>query len=215
MKKKLLTLGISGVGFLLLCCPLYFFLGLPINNQVSVPLEKLLAESLSFPTEWGTGEIPVQGVNWQISETDTTILSDRGLQPVSAISRRWTHNGMEVNNPAITQHIFLYDYPEIAAFQYKRFPPESRYSLPGFDFRGDDSDIHPSTWTYQSNIADQEYVVCGLGGTEACQAWFYWAQYGQYILQVRFFAPNQGIDAKTFAHIVEQVDTHITGQLTQ
>jgi hypothetical protein len=54
-----------------------------------------------------------------------------------------------------------------------------------------------------------------MGGENSCQVFYYWARYGQYIVLVELFAPNQGADNKTFSSIVNEVDQWIYSKLNQ
>ena len=52
-------------------------------------------------------------------------------------------------------------------------------------------------WNDKSAHADQEHIVCAMGGEGSCQVFYYWARYGQYIVLVELFAPIRELIIKS------------------
>lgn len=107
-----------------------------------------------------------------------------------------------------------YDSVMQAALQYLLSRPENGDAWPNFDIPPLAANRYPAHWPYHSKLADQQQVVCGMGTPSSCQIWFYWARYGQYLLQVSSYTPGEGMDVVMFAQIVRIVDTHVRSVLS-
>jgi len=179
-----------------------------------IPLESLLAESPQFPATWETDRGPIS-VDWQVGRYFFSQEPRYALNATQNLGRTWTDRGDPTGNPEVSEHIFYYDNVLTAMCYFFLLRPEIawRRQWPNFYF----SDLHkyryPSDWHYRSRYADGEHVVCGMGTLERCQLWFYWARYGQYLLEIRFLAPNQGIGPHLFEQIVAQVEPYVGERL--
>jgi len=132
-----------------------------------------------------------------------------------SVSRQWTDEGKNVIAPIITQKVFLYNSTFTAAFHYWISRPEFAYSndWPNFSNPNHKSQKYPHGDYYSSEFANQDSVVCAMGGPSSCQMWFYWARYGKYLLSVYYFGPNQGMDIELFSRVVTEIDSYVASQL--
>lgn len=213
MKIKLL--GVIGFGVLVFLVLLY---GMTILQswRPEVPLDKLLVEAPNFPTDWSTGEIEVASVEWETSQDALSFEPNNAFYSQSNLMREWTDGGERAVTPRISQHIYRYNNPLKATQQFWLSRPDVayRHRWPNFtSSKHDDFEQYPSNWDSKSSLADKENLVCAMGSPKNCQVWYYWARYGQYLLSVEFFAPNQGIDAALFFQIVTQIDAYVGQRL--
>ena len=207
--KHLIAVGIG----LLLLIPLVCMTVLWQSGRAKVPLESLLADNPTFPSRWNAEGQTIL-VDWRVS-TEVFSFKRGTFYAASSVGRIWTNGGDKISNPQISQSLFQYDNQIAAEMHYWLSQPEIAYGddWPNFTFLDRYSNRYPSDWSYHSRFADREHVVCAMGAPESCQMWYYWARYGQYILQVEFFAPNQGMDTVPFAQVVEQLDTFVGQRL--
>jgi hypothetical protein len=124
---------------------------------------------------------------------------------------QWTRNGEHGNPPVISVNGFVYSTPGRAWIHYFLSQPEIAYYNDWPNFTPgvmEDAERYPEQWAYQSTSASLETVVCALGDANSgdCQIWYYWARYGQYLLQIRYFGPGLGISAEEFVVIVQDVE---------
>lgn len=186
------------------------------SRRAEVPIEHLLAHDPMFPRQWEAVTVPVRLADWQISQTNILLAPKAKFHALSEARRVWTDNGSQLGTPAIRQYVYQYKNPVIAKLHYWLSRPEWAYygDWPNFDrFLFNDPGIYPSAWPAHATSADEKRVVCAVGGVESCQHWVYWGRYGQYILMVQLFAPNQGADSVVFQQVVEEIDTHVSKYL--
>jgi hypothetical protein len=186
---------------------LYLLFVLLSSARPQLALDDLLVSSPSFPTRWDSGELPVRVTNWQQTDksNDGTLVS-----VASSMSHRaWASYGM----PTIYQTVLLFNNPVEAYWNFwLRRPENARFDdWPNFTYGCDR--CYPRHWDDKSTHADQQHIVCGMGVEGDCQVFYYWARYGQYIVQVELFAPNQGADNDTFTSIVNEIDQWIWRKL--
>ncbi len=210
MNRRLRRLGAIGTGLVLLCLGIYCLVLLS-SKQVDVPLVELLVSNPVFPNNWETDSGHLS-VNWQRSSEEVSYgpsqnFSFNKFYSLSNLNRCWTNGGAETALPRICQGVFLYNSPLEAELRYWLSRPELAYDNKWPDF------VYPSEWTYQSDLAHQEHVVCAMGRPDDCQVWFYWARYGQYILEIEFVAFKGGTRSGLFAQIVQQIDMHMAQRL--
>jgi hypothetical protein len=177
--------------------------------------DALLAEAPTLPDAWNTGEIEVTSVDWGAASTEV-FSPAREYRASTSAWRHWSDGGQGGSIPAVTQLIFVYENPLLASIAYWLSRPEWAYSdtWPNFSTY-DESSVHPAIEPYASKSADQDSSVCGMGGPSSCQVWIYWSRHGQYIHQVFFFAPNQGIDTTLFGEFVRQFDRQVEMRLSR
>jgi hypothetical protein len=180
----------------------------------SVDAGALLAEAPMLPTSWNTGEIEATFIDWGVSLTEVFSPAEEYWASSSAV-RVWSDGGQANSIPMTMQEVFVYDDPISASLAYRLSRPERAYSDAWPNFAYHQSAVHPAIEPYASNSADQDYSVCGMGGPSSCQVWIYWSRHGQYIHQIFFFAPNQGIDTTLFGEFVKQFDKQIEIQLSR
>lgn len=192
-------------------------LRLGLGRRPDVPLDRLLFNGADFPSQWQYGQSTIK-VDWEIKRESSSYSYDR-FRSNNNLGRVWASAKDPVYDPAstprIVEYMFYFDSPAKAAVQYFLSRPEFVYrdDWPNFDRAGYRKNRYPSSLTYESPHADQEHLVCAMGSPEACQLWIYWARYGQYILDVALFAPNEGMSEQVFSEIVTQMDEHIGRQL--
>lgn len=183
------------------------------NPLSEAELESALPTQVDFPSGWET-EMGTISVDWKVSRTTYYAEGKAPFYATSAIIREWTDKGEVGEYPMISVSIFQYRNVPMAFLRYRLSKPEYAYhDWPNFTFP--DRERYPSTWQYHSSFADEEYAVCGMGKLKGCQVWFYWARHGRYLVEVFFFAPNQGIGPELFEKIVAQVDPYIGQRLQQ
>ena len=209
MKKKyLITIGLGFLLLPLLICVISF---LP-KRRPDVSLGTLLMSESIPIQQWNTGTGTVS-VNWQINKNSFSLKDDNAFYSISNLGRIWT-DGNNIN-PRLAEHIFQYKNPVTAMLHYWLSRPEIAYrnDWPNFTDLENQQALYPINWRFDNSHADQENIVCAMGVPTSCQTLYYWARYGQYILLVEFFAPNEGIDVLTFQKIVERMDFYIGQQL--
>lgn len=206
MRIKRVALLLFVIGSLTI---LFFLFSLIASLRPDVSLDELLVSNPSFPTQWDSGQIPVDIGMWQQSDK-TENVSIASIAP-SAASRSWSDGG------AITvfETILRFKNPIDAYWNFKMRPPEIvRFGdWPNFNYGCNSCYI--KEWNDKSPYADQEHIVCAMGGESSCQVFYYWARHGQYIVLVELFAPNQGADNKVFASIVNEIDQWIYSKLNR
>lgn len=207
--QRLIAFGL-GLGLL---CTLVWLTALWQRRRADVPLRALMAERVTFPTDWDSGEIDVLSADWREAVEFLSSEPEDSFHATSNLGRIWTAQGNQ--SPRVWQHLYQYDNSIAAAWQYSLSRPETAYSddWPNFANPKNKGNRYPTDWYFHSPFADQEHLVCAMGSPASCQTWYYWARYGQYILSIELWAPSQGMDTATFAQIVAEVDTYIGGQL--
>ncbi|MFZ6031296.1 MAG: hypothetical protein ACOYYS_26600 [Chloroflexota bacterium] len=180
-----------------------------------VPPAALLLADPGFPATWQVGEETAQ-VNWQPAETANERHPEAPYAAQQSASRVWTDNGQEraAANVWITQRVFQYKTSLEAIAWYYRNYPERVYGQqwPNFTFPENAKYRYPQAWDSRTTAA-QEHVACAMGGFSRCQLWYYRARYGQYVLEIEFFALNRGLDEALFEEIARAVDAHIASVL--
>lgn len=190
---------------------------LSLHDRQDVPLEQLLVDDPAFPRRWNYGTETIE-VAWE-ERVSHFSLSGQWFRSESNLGRVWTEAGEESDipfpSPNITQFHFRYENALLATVQYLLSRPEITYrdDWPNFSLPYNRERRQPSEWDYRSGFTDQDHIVCAMGTPDGCQIWFYWARYGQYILEVRFFAANQGMNAQMFSTIAAEIDEHVGKQL--
>jgi hypothetical protein len=108
----------------------------------------------------------------------------------------------------IIEDIYKYDNPITAEAYFWLYRPEIAYmhKRPNFSGLCDKSICYPKNWDFSILSADNVIAVCAMGDPQSCQMWYYWSRYGQYILSIYFFAPNQGLDEISFSDIVQKIE---------
>jgi hypothetical protein len=182
------------------------FIWIQLNQRAQVQLLTLLSDEILHQA---TSD------KWYSSYTQTIASPQAEFYASFEGSRVWTQTGDRQSTPRITQRVFQYNSPIRAVLQYHLSRPEAAYrgEWPNFTFEDLASRRYPQLWEYQNDNADQTHVVCAMGDSDACQLWYYWARYGQYLISIQFFAPNAGIDAESFAKMVHEIDARIHEQL--
>jgi len=210
MRKRIL---ISAVMLALL------LLGIGLNllrgkRRVLAPVV-ILAREPHFPANWDSGELDVALIQWEEVKTELLIKPHAAFRAERSASRTWTDRGRESSTPQIVQTVYLYANPVWAELHYWISRPEIawRASWPNFSYHEHRPQRYPETGWYQGALSDRGYAVCALGAPSSCQAWFYWARCGQYLLSVFCFGPNMGIDTDLFGRIIASVETEMASQL--
>lgn len=194
------------------------FLTIQTSQRPEMPLVDLLASGSKFPETWQTIELGTVSINWEIAHANFSIPPNTALRSDSNLGNTWA-NAEQDNVPAtsivIIQHLYHYPNPMKAMVHYYIARPEIAGfdDWPNFAIRDNKKNRYPQAWTYHSPYANQEHVVCGIGMPRDCSVWFYWARYGQYLMEVRFFAPNRGISEELFAEIVAEFDASVGRKL--
>jgi hypothetical protein len=188
-----------------------FFLTIQRTQRPEKILMDLLPSHPTLPERWESSWQSVS-VEWKSPKAYFSAPANNAFWSDSNIGKSWTNADTSI---VVSHRIYHYPSPLRAMIQYYLSRPEVAYgnNWPNFAIRENRINRYPDAWVYQSHFADQELVVCAMGPPEECQIWFYWARYGQYLMQVRFFAPNRGISAELFAQIVAQFDPYVGEKL--
>lgn len=204
--------GCSIVFLIILIILVIFLTSLLLDKKTTLEPEYLLINDPSWPTEWSTGEIPISSLNWE--QTDHEMRSKKpAFDAESSAKRVWSNTSSSIS---IVQEVFQYNSPLKSSFQYWISRPETVYTnkWPNFSNPTHKNQRYPRSDFSLSSSADQSYPVCAMGTPDDCQLWYYWARYGQYLINVSFFAPNSGIDKYLFGDVVEDVDLFIARQFS-
>ena len=198
---------------LLIAALLVYLAALHGGARRNVPLEELLVEEAELSSAWETGAQQKSDSEWQLlSQSDDDVVPGGAAfsYATEAQSRSWDI----ADGPIINEAVFRYRTPVLAAMQFWIARPELFYldELPNFSAGSSDTDRYPSNWKYQP-AADQELVVCGMGNPSRCSLWYYHVRYGQYVVSVSFFAPNEGISAEDFQRITDRVNARLRQKL--
>ena len=131
--------------------------------------------------------------------------------------RYWSDRDLPFASPVVSQNIYTYTSPIWAALHFWISRPEFafRNDWPNFSDPSVGSDEALTEFGTVSSSADSQRFVCGMGGRNSCQKWFYWARYGQYLLLMSYFGPNTGLDIADFSKIAGEADRYVTSQLAR
>lgn len=212
-KRKLsYIVGLSLVGVLL--CLGLFLVWVSLPSRPDVPLAELVVVNPDFPTTWNSDRVSADVV-WQENQTLVDEKPASVFRASASMTRVWAAQPGPDAIPQIFQRVLRYDSSIEATWYFYGSRPEQAYAndWPNFAPEANEHDRYPTDWNYQSRHAHQEHVACAMGAPDNCQLWYYWARYGQYLLQVQFFAPNLGADTLTFAQVVAEVDSYVGQQL--
>lgn len=171
----------------------------------------MLIETLeALPKNWDSGELPVQDMQWTILPQSMKT-TERKFWTSNNISRFWANKDAEIATPRIQESIYQYASPVIAMLAFEIFKPEIyyRYHRPNFYGFCEKEVCYPSDGLPFETHADQEHLVCAMGVPSDCQEYFYWARYGQYLVMVRYFGPNMGMDLDVFSQVIHAADQQI------
>jgi len=212
MKRKTRSLLAFGMA-VLTAAPAIYGAELWRSGRPLVSLEDLLPVSPAFPVAWPTGDLEVSNLNWRVSEEDSALVPGFASRAQTALTRTWAGDAKD-GAPEIAVGIYRYGNPILAAAQSWLSRPERFYSdhCLNFTSAGRSEDRYPRSWT-PSKFADAELAACGIGNPGSCAFWIYRARYGQYILNVEFWAPNRGMSSSAFLEVVREVDTHLIERL--
>jgi hypothetical protein len=213
MKRKTRSLVAVALA-LLVAPPVIYGTALWRSRRPAMSLEELLAANPAFPQSWATGDVAVQAVDWRVTGEDNTLVPNFASQAEAGLTRTWRANSQE-GEPEIAVGIFRYNNPIMAAAQSWLSRPEAYYSdrCINFGAAGRDEDRYPRSWT-PSNFADAELAACGIGRPDSCAFWIYRARYGQYLLNIEFWAPNRGMSSEVFLRVVKEIDEHLQERLS-
>jgi hypothetical protein len=212
MKPKTRSLLAFGMA-VLVAPPVIYGAVLWRSRRPVVSLEDLLPASPAFPVEWPTGDLEVSHLNWRVTEEDSALVPNFASSAQTALTRTWSGDA-KVGAPEIAVGIYRYGNPILAAAQSWLSRPERFYAdrCLNFTSAGRSEDRYPRSWT-SSDFADAEIAACGIGNPDSCAFWIYRARYGQYVLNVEFWAPNRGMSSSVFFEVVREVDAHLREQL--
>ncbi|NEE03984.1 hypothetical protein [Phytoactinopolyspora halotolerans] len=139
--------------------------------------------------------------NWQLDEEQTSG-AHGSYNSDEHIRRIWSKVD---GGGRLDQTVFLYSNPVWAEGQYWLSQPRWAHS-------DDYPSFNSATDPYDSADADRSQMVCAAGSTESCQIWFYWARYGQYLVQIQYVGEN--IDEEKFRQLVRPVDQFVVDVLS-
>lgn len=207
MKKPFVVVIISVLFLGILACAL----SVVYAGKEGVAPEALLLHQANFPSTWQTNATTIQ-VNWQIAETFIDQTPETEWDARQSASRFWTEDGHKPVSAylQISQRVFRYANSFQAIWWFHANYPERIYNQqwPNFTFPEERKNRYPVSWQGNAS-ANQEHIVCAMGGSESCQLWFYRARYGSYIEEIKFFGPNMGISEKLFALIVQEMNASL------
>lgn len=191
----------------ILSCIFVFFLTKGAKPLPEKTPNELLIKNPIFPSKWESGEIIADNIVWE--EVSTTNLT-RSLpllgNQIEAI-RIWNNQGDNFP-PRITEDIIQFDNSLQAEIYFWIHRPEVTYynKRPNFAGYCDPEKCYSSAPVSRSIYASRSIGVCAMGNKQNCQMWYYWARYGQYLVSVIFFAPNQGLDEYNFSSITQEAE---------
>lgn len=178
--------------------------------------DELLVDKPIFPTKWETGEIFADHIIWEEISTKNSTGSTPLFGTLIEATRVWSDQG-GIFPPTITEKIFKFDSSLQAKIYFWRYRPEIAYFNKRPNFMGFcNPDIcYPREGVFESSYSDRSIIVCAMGNKQNCQMWYYWAKYGQYLISVVFFAPNQGLDDQNFYLIINEVENRFLQQISK
>jgi hypothetical protein len=183
-----------------------------LARRPRVEIDSLLAQSPEFPTTWRTDTSVVESVDWQVAEPCFSQEPRFAFGASSNQGRTWTDGGGTAAWPGVAQRVFRYGTTVEAAWRFLISRPEIAWQnkWPNFSMPDRKPYRYSTHWDYRSRFADQEHVVCGMGVPEDCYLWFYWARYGQYLLEIRLSVPSYaGASAELFEQVVIEVEPFV------
>ncbi|WP_116042744.1 hypothetical protein [Amycolatopsis palatopharyngis] len=107
------------------------------------------------------------------------------------------------SDPQIAQAVYRFSSSLVADIRYWLAQPSHRTDYPAFAYPDE---------AYQSAVADRSQTVCATGSLEKCQIWFYWARYGQFIVQLHYINTDWASTAE-FRQYVEHIDQYVGARL--
>jgi hypothetical protein len=210
LRKRKISLGI-----IVLMLTGLFVYTIWYDRRPDIPLEALLADMPVFPVQWTTGNTSISGVKWTVSEQSTVAPSIFGFPNVQ---RTWsaTIDGTNVGYK-IEQVVANYHSPFVGWVLDRLWPLEKANSDAYSNLNSDQSaaDRYPTAWSYKSATANHETIICASGAPNSCYIWLYRAQYGQYMMLIRFYTLPRGSDPDTFAQVIAQIDKQMSQQLSK
>lgn len=177
---------------------------------------ELLVDKPIFPTKWESGEIFADHIVWREISTKNSMQSSPLFGTVIEATRVWSDQG-GIFPPKITEKIFKFDSSLKSKIYFWRYRPEIAFFNKRPNFMGFcNPDIcYPRDMVLENSYSDHSIIVCAMGNKHNCQMWYYWAKYGQYLISILFFAPNQGLDDKNFYLIINEVENRFIQQITR
>ena len=174
-----------------------------------VPLDQLLLSGAAFPDRWRSDTFEVEA-QWTMEAGDRSTPGE--LRSFANLARTWTPGR---GSPRITQQIYQYDSVAGAIINFWLARPEWLYGRKWPNFNTPELRVrrYPAAWPREWVSADAARIVCAMGDLTSCQTWYFWGRYGQYVMKIEFWGPNQGMDAETFMKIVTPCDGVLTGEL--
>lgn len=195
-----------------------------IINRVSarpnqIPDPSLLAPAAVFPTAWSTGRDPMPPVRWQEGTGARLLGADlynpafRGSSFSSdgwGIGMTW-HALSATTLPYLNQEASQYPTVVEAMFKYQTLSPGDSTTWGSLPFRGaiQTPPLTPTAWANPSPSADAQRAVCAVGTLDACELWYAWIRYGQYIYQVILLTPAHPMNELTFYQFIQDIDANI------
>jgi hypothetical protein len=175
------------------------------KNKIDYDPNDLLTTDPNLPTHWTSGEQNVKNVNWNVQDS-TSNSQMFGPVKIDSVTRKWVGiEGSVYVSETITHHAFA----TFALFDFAFNKPEIRlkYKWPNFyPICSIRSDCYPSNWINGTLFTNNRVVVCAMGNTNDCQNWFYRSRFGQYIVEINYFAPNRGMDENGFNNLINNFE---------
>jgi hypothetical protein len=197
------------VGLSIICCVLWFVI--EGAQQKLVPAaEELLIDPADVPSSWVVKEV----ATWQIWGEDSNVLMDQG-----AVDWAWIifvtpdDDQPSYRQAAVRQVVWnfggtVWSWLE---FRERMLPKESSYMSP----------VELPDWSYQSNVADQFQLLCGIVNPSELRqdegGWLHCFAYGRYDRYLSEFSARigeeYGMTLDDFRKIVEVIDERMAEQL--
>jgi hypothetical protein len=176
-----------------------------LTRRPGVDPEQVLIEPSNLPTQLGSGAGAISGIDWQ-QGAYTPISSEDVSWRLHWTAGETYANDAPMGSPELTELFVRYSAPAMAAWYFQQASPARVYTFPVL--AGSQAGTRPErvSLPYRSRDAAQQRVVCAVGGISACQVWYAWLRYGQYIVQVRLISIDQPITPGMFAELLVVID---------
>lgn len=184
-----------------------------------IPDPSLLAPASVFPTVWGAGADSINPVRWE-EGTGARLLGAHLYDPAFrgswfssdswGIGMNW-YDHSATTLPYLNQEASQYPTVVEAMLKYQTLSPGDSTTWGSLPFHGaiQTPPLTPTAWNNASPYASAQRAVCAVGTLDACELWYAWMRYGQYIYQVILLTPGHAMNEPTFYQWIQDIDAAV------
>jgi hypothetical protein len=132
----------------------------------------------------------------------------QGYEELSAVMEGWSLDGSFDPIPRLFQCTLLYKNEIRAGLAFYLYAPD-RVNKDNWPNYYSSSSNQTKEFEMELN-ADKYRVYCGMGSKDACQTWYYWAQYDNYIVEFGLFDVRGGNSIEEFGRFISELDAHLS-----